>query len=308
MSFVICSLLVSHRLVVRDGIPLPIVVGATGEDIVAYNSGAAYVFHYDGADWVEQAILVGSETGYQDRFGTSVSIDGDAIVVGMSDYDDSEDEPGSTYVFRWNGTTWAEEVKLTASDAEDGDWFGIAVAISGDTIAVGASGDDDAASAAGAVYVFQWNGGSWVEEAKLTASDGQESDRLGVAVAISGNTIVAGADGDDDGGYAAGAAYVFQWDGDSWAEEAKLTASDADRYDYFGEAAAIVGDVIVVGAEENDDLGNRSGSAYVFHATPQGWIEQDKWIPSAGGDNLYFGISVAAHDRTVVVGESGKKI
>ena len=127
-----------------------------------------------------------------DNFGDSVAIAGDTIVVGAPGDDDNGSDSGSAYVFTRTGTTWTEQAKLTASDGAADDYFGSSVAIAGDTIVVGASGDDDEWQCSGSAYVFTRTGTTWTEQAKLTASDGAANDHFGGSVAIAGDTIVVG--------------------------------------------------------------------------------------------------------------------
>ena len=139
---------------------------------------------------LEQAKLTASDGAANDHFGVSVAIAGDTIVVGAYGDDDSGSDSGSAYVFTRTGTTWTEQTKLTASDGAAGDQFGTSVAITGDTIVVGADLDD---TASGSAYVFTRTGTAWMEQAKLTASDGAAVDSFGISVAIVGDTIVVGA-------------------------------------------------------------------------------------------------------------------
>ena len=153
-----------------------------------------------------------------------------------------------------------EVAKLMASDGAADDYFGNAVALDGDTAVIGAYGDDEGA---GSAYVFRWDGATWVEH-KLTASDGAADDYFGFySVALDGDTAVIGATGDDDLGDRSGSAYVFRWDGATWIEH-KLTARDGAAYDSFGVSVAVDGNTAVIGAAGDDDLGDDSGSAYVF--------------------------------------------
>ena len=160
-------------------------------------------------------------------------------------------------------STWVQD-KLTAADAARHDQFGYSVSISGDTALVGAYFDDDGYSYSSSAYVFRWDGMSWAQEAKLTAADTAASDRFGYSVSISGDTALVGAYDDDDGGYGSGSAYVFRWDGTTWAQEAKLTAADAAAGDQFGYSVSISGDTALVSARGDDDAGSASGSAYVL--------------------------------------------
>lgn len=135
--------------------------------------------------------------------------------------------------------------KLTSSDGEAEDQFGYSVSVSGDTAIVGAWGDDDHGVQSGSAYIFTRNGGTWTEQAKLTASDMAQGDHFGTSVAISGDTIIAGADWNDSQGQRSGAAYIFTLNGGEWIEQ-KLTASDAAVDDYFGSTVSISGDTAVV--------------------------------------------------------------
>ncbi|MFC2041905.1 FG-GAP repeat protein, partial [Chloroflexota bacterium] len=199
------------------------------------------------------------------------------------------------------------EIKLTAGDGSVEDWFGLSLAISGDTAVVGAYRDDDNGSDSGSAYVFVRSGTSWTQQAKLTASDGAGDDWFGSSVAISGDTAVVGAFYDDDNGADSGSAYVFVRSGTNWTQQAKLTASDGAAEDLFGSSVAISGDTAVVGADGNDDNGDDdngadSGSAYVFVRSGSTWTQQAKLTASDGSEEDSFGRSVAISGDTAVVG------
>jgi len=295
-----------------------VVVGAHGDDDNGSDSGSAYVFVKPGGGWAStsafDAKLTASDGAADDWFGSSVAISGDTVVVGVWGDDDNGSDSGSAYVFVKPGGGWAtgtETAKLTASDGGWGAEFGFSVAIDGDTVVAGAYGDDDNESYSGSAYVFVKPGGGWAtgtETAKLTASDGAWSDYLGYSVAISGGTVVVGAWGDDDNGGASGSAYVFVKPGGGWAtgaETGRLTASDGAGGDRFGYSVAISGDTVVVGAYGDDDNDWYSGSAYVFVKPGGGWVsmtETGKLTASDGAENDYFGFSVAVGGDTVIVG------
>jgi len=254
---------------------------------------------------LESQKLLASDATAWDDFGYSVAVSGDTAVVGAHTDSDNASSSGSAYVFRYDGSDWVEEAKLTASDGAAGDLFGFSVAVSGGTAVVGAGRDDDSGSSSGSAYVFRYNGSDWVEEAKLTASDGAAFDWFGEQVAVSGDTAVVGAAGNDDSGGRSGSAYVFRYDGSDWVEEAKLTASDAAISDGFGERVAVSGDTAVIGASGDDDNGLSSGSAYIFRYDGTTWVEEAKLTASDGATNHSFGISVAVSGDTAVVGASG---
>jgi hypothetical protein len=205
-------------------------VGISGETaVVGANNGqgSAYVFVRSGAAWNEQAKLTASDGAGGDQFGGSVAISGETVVVGARQDDlGANIDQGSAYVFVRSGTTWSQQTKLTASDGAANDFFGGSVAISGETTVVGALSDNVGANTnQGSAYVFVRSGVSWNEQAKLTASDGATSDQFGNSVAISGETVIVGASGDDVGANPnQGSAYVFMRSGGSWSQQTRLMA------------------------------------------------------------------------------------
>jgi len=210
-------------------------------------------------------------------------------------------------------TRFTEIKKLTASDAADLDHFGTSVAISGNTVVVGAMYNDDVPSDSGAAYVFERGLGgpnNWGEIKKLTAGDAAQGDHFGASVAISGDTVAVGAYFDSDVGLMSGSAYVFARDHGgtgNWGEVKKLTASDAAMGDLFGATVAISGSTMVVGAVGNEDVGDSSGTAYVFERDAGGlenWGEVKILTPNSGSSNDDFGQSVSISGDTVVVGAS----
>jgi len=237
--------------------------------------GSAYIFKWDGTIWVEQQKLTASDGAAFDQFGCSVSISGDYAIVGARQDDDKGTYSGSAYVFKWDGTIWVEQQKLTASDGAVNDLFGVAVSVNGDCAIVGANRDDDNGTDSGSAYIFKWDGTIWIEQQKLTASDGAVNDQFGCSVSISGDYAIVGAYYDDDKGTDSGSAYIFKWDGTSWVRQQKLTASDGAVNDIFGVSVSISGDYAIVGARLDDDKGDNSGSAYIFKFCPRADLDDD---------------------------------
>lgn len=241
--------------------------------------------------------LTASDGAEGDRFGRAVAVAGERLAVGAV-HDDNLNgtDAGAAYLYEPDGSGGWTETKLTASDGENGDWFGSAVAISGDRLVVGAEREG---GAVGAAYVLEFDEtAGWVEQAKLEASDGGVGDQFGISVAISGDRIVVGARGDDDNGTDAGAAYVYEADGNGGWTETKLLASDLEA-GWFGHSVAISGDRIVVGAFRSD---LSPGAAYVYEPDGSGGWAETKIMASDGQDNDQFGISVAVSGDRIVVG------
>ncbi len=282
----------------------------------------------------QQAYLKASNTGSVDKFGNSVAVSANTVVVGAwsedsaatgvngNGADNMKDESGAAYVFVRDGTTWSQQAYLKASNTDLADHFGVSVAVSGETIVVGADGEDSAAtgvngnqasnsaSSAGAAYVFVRSGTIWSQQAYLKASNTSGADAFGSSVAVSGDTIVVGARSEGN----AGAAYIFLRSGTTWSQQAYLKASNADSADYFGDSVAVSGEIVVVGAQSEasaatgvngngtDNSKPLSGAAYVFVRNGTTWSQQ-AYLKASNTDSLdAFGQSVAVSGDTVVVG------
>jgi VCBS repeat-containing protein len=254
----------------------------------------------------------------------SVVID---AVAGTLTLDYAADKPGSSFVTLRCADTGGltvdatfrvsvidiQESKIVASDAASVDWFGWSVAISGDWLVVGAYRDDDAGEGSGAAYVYQRQAGAedrWIEVQKLTVGDAAEGDEIGRSVAIAGDTIVVGANGDDDRGDRSGSGYVFQRDqggADQWGQVAKINSNTGAAGDRFGWSVAIHANSIVVGAPRDDDNGSDSGAAFVFERDaggPNKWGQTHGLLPGdSGGVNYWFGNSVAIEGDDTIIGQ-----
>ncbi|MEY2548105.1 MAG: trimeric autotransporter adhesin [Verrucomicrobiota bacterium] len=298
----------------------------------------------------QQAYVKASNTDANDEFGLSVAISGDTVVVGAwqessnavgvdgDQLNNNAKNAGAAYVFVRSGSTWTQQAYLKASNTDPGDFFGISVAIFRDTIVVGAAfedskatgidGDqnDNSAKNAGAAYVFVRNGTTWSQQAYLKASNTDAGDLFARRVAIYGDTIIAGAYGEDskstgingdqsdNSARTAGAAYIFVRSGTTWSQQAYLKASNTDANDQFGYSLAISIDTVVVGAvsegsnatgvngNQNDNSAPWSGAAYVFVRHGTTWSQEAYLKASNTNASDGFGSSVAVSADTVVVG------
>lgn len=324
-----------------------IVIGANREDSAATGvdgnpadqsasrSGAAFVFKRSGSTWTQQAYLKASDTAANAEFGSSVGIFEDTIVVGAPL---AAGNAGAAYLFRRNGSTWSPEARVNASNAATGARFGYAVAISGNSVAIGARGEasaatgiggnqaDSSAPEAGAVYVFSNSGGnSWPQEAYLKASNTGSGDCFGDALALDGDRLVVGAWGEDsaasgmngnganNSAEGAGAAYLFSRTLGVWRQDAYLKASNSEAGDWFGGALAISGDTLLAGAERECGTGAGahavqngngvycSGAAYGFvipNPTPELAVEAAGVPELADGGTLVFAPSAPGAPTT----------
>lgn len=276
-----------------------IVVGAFSDDDVADNSGSAYVFIRTGSTWTEQQKLIASDGAADDRFGNSVSIDGEYIVVAASEDNTLK---GSAYVFKRSGSTWIEQQKLTASDGESEDLFGCSVQLDGEYTIIGAYGDDDGGKFSGAAYVFKRTDSTWSQQQKLSASDSMENSGFGFSVSLYEDIALIGAIGDNFG---TGSAYIFSRTGSTWSQDQKLVATDGDFGDVFGHSVSINENYAFVAAPQDDDKGDESGSVYVFQHSLNNWYDGQKLTASDGELEDLFGQSVSSDGNYVVIGAYG---
>jgi hypothetical protein len=282
-----------------------IVVGAHG---VANSSGAAYVFVRTGNTWAQQQKLTGSENSPSDSFGLSVGVKGDTIVCGaFGNSDFNTITWGTAYVFTRTNNVWNERQKLSASDASDFNSFGVRVALSENTIIVGAIGN---AGFSGAVYVFTFNGSIWVEQQKLRAQDATPKTFFGYRIGISGDTIVAASEGWVDSTIETStpaAVYIFRRTPSGWHQQKRIRITDAGLLGQFGLTADVSGDTIVIGCPNDFTVAPYSGSAYIYRRNGESnWTMQQKLFASDSARDDAFGSAVAIDNNTVMVGAESK--
>ncbi|GEP41609.1 choice-of-anchor D domain-containing protein [Brevifollis gellanilyticus] len=296
----------------------------------------------------QKAFFKGSNTEAGDWFGGSVSVSGDTVVVGAkledsssagvnSTPDEGATAAGAAYVFVRADGVWTQQAYLKASNPGVHDWFGASVAISGNTIIIGAPDErssstgvnslpNDNAPGAGAAYIFARQDGIWTQQAYLKASNSGTTDRFGSDVAISGDSVIVGAYGEDsstsgvnsapnEGAASSGAAYIFTRSGGTWIQEAYLKASFPRTNDFAGSSVAISGDTAVMGVpyDDSDATGvngvamyaseGDSGAVYVFKRGTSGTWSQEAYIKASNRESVDgFGSSVAMSGSTLIVG------
>ncbi len=315
--------LVGSDAVPGDGFGYPValsgniaVVGAPLDDCDAgADCGSAYVFRFDGAVWVEEGKLAATDATPNDQFGSSLSVDGETVVVGVPNHTCPDGVAcGSAYVFRFNGSAWVQEQELAASDAAALDFFGRSVSISEDVIVVGAHGDDHEPDLNwGAAYLYRFHPGGpgpWVEEAKFTPSSSATSAReFGWSVAVNGDTALVGAKGQEcfppppppeRVGTCLWDVYVFRFNPitSGWDQPLKLIASD--YVPWFGYSVALSGETALVGAT--------AGPVRVYQLDPGAtgmMVEQSQLTPWNDQGPVGTGSAMAIEGDTIVVGAAG---
>ncbi len=268
-----------------------VVVGASADDTGATNSGQAYLFTATTGELL--TTLTNPTPGEGDFFGRAVAISGNTAVVGAYGDDAGAEESGRVYTF--DATNGALLATMTNPSPDEGDWFGNQLAVSGNSILIGAPRDDTGKSDIGQAYIFDATSGSLMST--LVNPTPASDDQLGRAVAVSGNRMVGGAPYDDTGGTDSGQAFVF--DASTGTLIATLANPTPAEDDLFGNAVAISGDLVVVGALRDDTDGSNSGQAYLFQAST-GALLATLANPAPFGDN--FGAAVAIEGDRVVVG------
>ena len=283
-----------------------VIVGAPGH-VASGREGAAYVFSNGGGSWSQEAELSVSDAELLDEFGSSVAISASTAVVGdpENEGDPGDRGPGRADIFTESGGTWTLAQQITSSDGTIPDEFGIALAISGSTVLVGAPNHTVGAhTAQGETYVFSESGGTWSQAQEFSSSDGAASDAFGSSVAISGTTAVVGAPNHTVGAHTAqGETYVFSESGSTWSQAQELSSSDGAASDSFGSSVAISGTTAVVGAP-NHTVGAHTaqGETYVFSESGSTWSQAQEFSSSDGAASDAFGSSVAISGTTAVVG------
>ncbi len=240
------------------------VAGAPRDDDAGADSGSAYVFVRAGTLWSQQGKLAATDASGDDRFGSSVTLDGDTAVIGADHDEAPNSDSGSAYVFVRGGTTWSQEQKLIASDAPTTAYLGCSVSLDDDRVAVGAWGDDTHGTSTGAVYVFERAGSAWSEAAKITESGLANFDSLGRSVSLDGLCLVAGAPYEDvNGDTMAGTVYVYESNGTTWSRSQRVVASDSAPNVKYGWSVSLAGPIFLSGAPEHDGTAYNAGAAYV---------------------------------------------
>ena len=252
-----------------------VAVGSPLDDDAGSSSGSVYIFVRNGDKWTEQTKITAADAAEGDRFGFDVSLDGNTLIVGAPLDDDAGSKSGAAYVFVRSGEAWTQQAKLLAAGLDKGDNLGVSVSLSKSAAIVGSYWDDDAGSKSGAAYIFARSGGTWIEQAKLTASDARAGDNFGFAVAINANRALVGAPLKAGRDQAAGAVYAFLRIGSEWKEQKATVPKDVQKGedhgptsgDNFGNAIALAdrADFAIVGARfDTHEKGAAQGSVYIY--------------------------------------------
>lgn len=268
------------------------IIGASGEN---NGNGAAYIYYRTGSSWTQQAKLTAFDGSAFQRFGTSVSINGDYAVIGKPN---DNTYTGSAYIYHRTGSIWTLQTKITPNDGNSFDEFGRSTSISGNYVVIGSAN-----GVGGSAYIYLRNGSLWTQQAKIKANDEAANDNFGTSVSINGNYIVVGAPGDDiEGNVNQGSAYIYLWNSVSWTQQEKIMANNGNAEDIFGASVAIQGNNTIIGATGKD---TNTGAAYIYVRTGSTWMQQASIIANDGETQDEFGNSIAIDGDFAIVGASG---
>jgi hypothetical protein len=278
------------------------VIGAHWDDDKGSNAGSVYIFGFDGTEWVQQQKLVAPDGAPDDRFGATLALYGNRLLVGAWLDDDKGFNSGSVYSYHFNGSMWVLDQKLTASDGHAGAFFARYIGLTRNVAVIGAWHDNEKGVNAGAAYIFRYNGNEWVETQKLLPADLGPGDEFGWAAAMYGDVAIVGAYGDDEAATDAGATYVFRDLNGTFVLEQKLLADDAAAFNQMGYCIAVQGDQMLLGAKVTTSSVNQVGKAYVFRRENGTWKQKRLLEPPDGEDGDAFGFHLDMDGNTFVVG------
>lgn len=282
-----------------------IIVGASTKKHNDIFVGAAYIYHNNNGNWEEQSKLIAEDGEQYDYFGYSVSISDEYAIIGAYGDDDNGDYSGSAYIFYNNAGIWEQYSKLTPSDPGINDRYGSSVSIYQGYAVIGSPNDDDNGSNSGSAYIIKNESGNWVEYQKILASEGNAPDYFGNSVCISGNNIIIGSL-DNELGYNAGSAYIFNNNGGNWIEKNRIFAEDGNANDLFSYSVSISGTTAIVGAIGDEKNGifqaDYTGSSYIFETLNNNWEQDTVFRAPFKYDAVQYGQSVSILDDIAIVG------
>ncbi|CAM4021771.1 FG-GAP repeat protein [Pseudoalteromonas byunsanensis] len=267
------------------------------------DSGAAYVYTLSAKGWQQQARLTAQPAHAGDTLGGKVALKNHLAALGASRRDDKGEDSGAVFTFERKADSWPQRQILTAIDGKTGDAFGQSIALTERFLVVGAPRSDAPHEDSGSAYVYMRDKNSWQFHSKLIAQDGATGDLFGISVAIDNNTILVGADLNDERAEKAGAVYAYEFDGKQWHQQAKLMASDGANTDIFGVRVALFGDTALISARRDDieGIGTDAGSAYIFERAKGKWSQTQKLIAPDGKADDRFARGVALYQDTALI-------
>lgn len=251
---------------------------------------------------------------FDNYFGFDVALEGNVAVIGDPRNDTLDLDAGGVFIYRFDGANWTQEAFLIAPDGARGDQFGMALALDGNSLAIGAPTHNGSGLNAGAVYLFRYDGSAWNFEQKVVSTDIEPFDEFGFALDMHEQSLIVGVPLDDDAGSHSGSAYVFRFNTTSgqWEQRRKLVPSSLVGGERFGSSVAISKNVVLVGAPEANPIINFSDINGMVFAYPynaiidaiDGVAQELLPVNISHYGTSDFGISVTADGNLFAVGTS----
>lgn len=279
-----------------------LIVGAyRGNDESGVETGTAYIYEYNGGVWEETAILQPPGGEYDDRIGDCVAIYGQYAVVGAVYDDDLGNNCGAAYLYKFDGSNWVLEGKLTPAELEENSVFGMSIAINDQYMAIGAGKDLEGGIECGTVYIYKLDGSGWTIDQIIFPSDPMDDQYFGRSVDLFNNEIVVGVYRDDIFGSNSGSAYVFERNS-NWEQKQKLTPPLGHSDDLFGVDVSINGDDILCGTVNYYDGSYNSGAAFFYHREGDQWVYESTIKQPDPCPEARFGVSVSVSGGVGLLG------
>ncbi len=246
--------------------------------------------------------IIAFDGDVDDRFGKAVSLSDEWFAIGANRDDDSGDNSGSVYLYRYENSEIVSEHKIIPFDGDDNDYFGKALALDGQWLAVSSLYDNINGEKSGSAYIYKLEDNEWSFHSKLVPDDGAPLDRFGYSIDIHNNTVVVGAVYDDDYGQDSGSVYVYELYGNEWLFKNKLNSANQMQEDFFGVSVAIYDNIIAVGSVYDDNGGNNAGSVSIFKKENNSWIEYDTITAFDSQEYDFFGNAIDLNNQKLAVG------
>jgi LPXTG-motif cell wall-anchored protein len=284
-----------------------VAIGAIFNAGTGVNAGHVRVYRWDGSAWAQRGADIDGEAA-DDFSGWSVALsaDGDTVAIGALRNDGTASDAGHVRVYRWDGNAWAQRgIDIDGEAAGDLSGYSVALSADGDTVAIGAFGNDGTGSSAGHVRIYRWTGSAWAQRG--SDIDGEAADdSSGYAVALSddGNTAAVGARHNDGTGVNAGHVRVYRWDGSAWAQRgADIDGEAAGDFSGWSVALSADGDTVAIGARGNDGAADNAGHVRIYRWTGSAWAQRGADIDGeAANDQSGWSVALSTDGDTVAIG------
>ncbi len=269
-------------------------ISAPFDDERGVDTGAVYIYIRQNNLWTQQAKLFASVPKSNSRFGSSIDLEGNTLVVGAPSEHSSANYAGAAYVFVREGTSWSQQARFVLGSTDFNAHLGSAIDLDGETLAVGSD------QGKGTIHFFNRSGAQWTEAPRISY-EGWLGDQFGSSIKLKDGLLVVGA-----AGYSAEAGAVFIYVRTATGWQRQQTIYGQHEHADFGRSLALLGDTLVVGAPRHFANGQSGGATYIFRRGSTGWSQEAFLLVPGLQFNDQFGIALALNDSMLVIGALGK--